>query len=253
MHHYMRRSILAGSLVLTALFVGTARLEATIIDYAHLEPNDPNNFVILSNLLNGEVPGIVVGDKAFSEFFYTTLPVDDMPDPEDITIFGFQDNDGNFGLSFHAVFWDLPGGGPSDALLRFTVEVTPDALEEGWRISDAHLFMGGVGIGSNSFLAVDESFQGVNESLSTYATTLGGASQQVLADEVVFDQLFTKLRVTKDILAFSGDVEIPATISVIDQSFSQELIPEPSTLASLSVLGLGLLASRRRSPFRRRT
>ena len=248
MHHRILKSILVGSLAVAACIAGTGRLHATILNYAHLQPNDPNQSVILSNLLNGEIPGIVVGDKAFSEFFYSTLPNDDMPAPQDVEVFGFQDLDGNYGLSFHGVFWDMANGKPSDALLRFTVEVTPDAIAEGWRISDAHLFLGGLGIGNNSFISVDESFQGLNETLNTFASTLGAVPKQVLSDWTDFGQLYTKLRVTKDILAFSGDVDEPVRVTVIDQSFSQVQVPEPSTLAAVTLLGLGLFTVRRRPP-----
>ncbi len=248
LHQRILKALLAGSLAVAAFIAGAERLQATLPNYAHLQPNDPSNSVILSNLLNGEVPGIVVGDKIFSQFFYSTLPNDDMPEAQDVEVFGFQDLDGNYGLSFHGVFWDLANGKPSDALLRFTVEVTPQAIEEGWRISDAHLFLGGLGIGNNSFFAVDESFQGLNETLNTYATTLGDEPEQVLSDWVDFSQLYTKLRVTKDILAFSGDSQFPVRVSVIDQSFSQIQIPEPSSLTALTLVGLGVFMARRRPP-----
>lgn len=251
MHNRILKSILAGSLAVAALVAGEERLQANLISYAHLEPNDPNAFVVLGNLLNGKVPGIVVGDKIFSQFFYSTLPNDDMPEAQDVKVFGFQDDDGNYGLSLQGVFWDLADDAkPSDALLRFTAEVTPDAIAEGWRISDAHLFLSGIGIGENSFLAVDESFQGPNKTLNAFATTLGDEPEQVVSDWVDFSQLYTKLRVTKDILAYSGDDNEPARVSIIDQSFSQVQIPEPSTLAACTLVGLGLFVVRRRPPRR---
>lgn len=226
------------------------RAQANLLDFAHLQPDGSDSVVLSDLLLNGEFSGVVVGDKIFSEFFYSTLPNDDMPEPEDIKIFGFQDLDDNLGISIHGVFWDLPEGGPSDALLRYTVEVAPDALAQGFRISDAHLFLGGVGVGDNSFLAVDESFQGVNQTLNTFATTLGGSLSQDLADEVIFGELHTKLRVTKDILAFSGSTNLPAVTSIIDQSFSQMIVPEPASLVVFAIFGLGLATARRRPPRR---
>ena len=225
------------------------RAQANTLNHAHLQP-DGSDSVVLSDLLNGVFEGVVVGDKIFSEFFYSTLPNDDMPEPEDVKVLGFQDEFDNLGISIQGVFWDLPGGGPSDALLRYTVEVAPEELAEGFRISDAHLFLGGIGVGENSFLAVDESFQGINQTLNTFATTLGEPSSQVLFDEVIFGQLHTKLRVTKDILAFSGSTNLPAVTSVIDQSFSQMIIPEPASLVIFAMFGLGLATARRRPPRR---
>ncbi len=130
------------------------------------------------------------------------------------------------------------------------MEVAPDELAEGFRISDAHLFLGGVSVGDNSFLAVDESFQGINQTLNTFATTLSGSLNQDLADEVFFGQLHTKLRVTKDILAFAGDTDLPAVTSVIDQSFSQMIVPEPASLVFFAMFGLGVATARRRPPRR---
>jgi hypothetical protein len=246
------RNYLILSCVGVALLVASAdRAQASLLDYPHLDPNDSDQYVLLGDLLNGELPGVVVGDKIFDEFFYSTLPNDDMPEPEDVKVFGFQDNDGNLGISFHGAFLDLPGGGPSDALIRFTVGVSRDGLAEGYRISDAHLFMGGVGVSDDSFLVVDESFQGINQMLSTYATTLGGGSSEKLSDEVFFDDLYTTLRVTKDILAIASDnATLPARTTVIDQSFSQTIVPEPATLVVFAMFGLGLASTRRRPPLR---
>jgi hypothetical protein len=103
-----------------------------------------------------------------------------------------------------------------------------------------------VSVGNNSSLAVEESFQGIAQTLNTFATTLSGPLSQDLADEVFFGQLHTKLRVTKDILAFSGDASMPALTSVIDQSFSQVEIPEPTT-CTLALAALCLAMCRRRA------
>jgi hypothetical protein len=241
----MKTTTALGFLSLALCCATTAHADhADISDYLVLTPGDPGDAVTMADLLSGDPLGVIVGDKIFDEFFY--LPNDDMPEPEDVKVSGFQDNDGNYGLSFRGDFRDLPGGSASDASLQFTVEVAPDELAEGFRISDAHLFLGGVSVGNNSSLAVDESFQGIAQTLNTFATTLSGPLSQNLADEVFFGQLHTKLRVTKDILAFSGDASMPALTSVIDQSFSQVEIPEPTT-CTLALAALCLAIGRRRA------
>ncbi len=253
MHQNLKKHLTLCCVGVAALVASADRAQATLVGYPHLEPNDPNQSVLLSDLLgdpNDALPGIIVGDKLFTEFFYSTLPNDDMPSPENIRIFGFRDLDDNLGISFHGAFLDLPGGGPSDALIRFTVEVSPEGLEQGNRISDAHLFLGGVGVGDNSYLIVDESFLGINKTLNGYSTMLGEGLEEKLSDEVYFDDLYYKLRVTKDILAYAGDTSLPARVAVIDQSFSQTEVPEPTTLVVFAMFGLGLASSRRRPPRR---
>ena len=216
----------------------------TLNDYLLLDPGNSNDFVTLADLLLEDPPGVKVGDKIFSDFFYSTVG-SDMPDPVDVNVFGFQDDDGNYGLSFHGTFMDLPGAGPSDALLRFTVGVDPVALEQGWRISDAHLFAGGIGVGDNSVLLVDESFEESNQTLSVFSSSLGQGGQQ-LSDWVDFDQRYTSLRVTKDIFAFAGqDAFLPARATAIDQSFSQVDIPEPASMVLMALAGFGLICSAR--------
>src|SRR5215470_13364514 len=109
--------------------------------------------VKLSDLIAGTdgIDGITVGDKNINGFVYA--PLGDMPPASSIDVLGFRDPSGNWGVTFHGAFLDLPGGGISDAMLRFVVNVDPVALRQGFRISDAHLFLNGVGVGPNSLFA----------------------------------------------------------------------------------------------------
>ena len=49
-----------------------------------------------------------------------------------------------------------------------------------------------------------------------------------------------------------GGQPLPARTSVIDQSFSQEILPEPSSLLAFTLFGTALASARRRSPGRDR-
>jgi hypothetical protein len=200
--------------------------------------------VTLASLQTGQDMGIVVGDKIFTGFSYSR--VGDMPEATDVNVLGFRDSDGNWGVSFQGAFVDLPGGSSSDAVIRFMVEVDNTQNTIPQVINDAHLFLGGVGVGDESFFSVDESFLGRNETLSTFVTTLGpNPQQQQLSDETDFTPTATKLTVTKDIFALAAATSNqPARGTVIDQSFSQ--IPEPMTVALAGMTGLGLIAVRRR-------
>ena len=248
------RTLTFGVGALVVLGVGVFAITAqearagSLSDYLTLDPSNSNDFATMADLLLGDPLGVIVGDKVFSDFSYSTLG-DDMPDAQDVNVFGFQDSDGNYGLSFHGAFIDLPGGGTSSAALGFTVEVDPTAQQQGWKISDAHLFAGGMGVGDDSSLFIDESFAENNQTLSVFASTLGQDGQQ-LSDWVDFDQPYTSLRVTKNIIASAGpNTFLPARVSVIDQSFSQARAnpaPEPTSLVLMTLAGLGLAALVRR-------
>lgn len=247
MCHQRLKHLMSVAVCVTTFCMAT---NATMGEFIELNPDGTGETVVLADLLDGTVSGVIVGTNSFDEFNYSTLPNDDMPDPEDINVFGFQDLDGNFGLTFQGGFLDFPGDGISDAALGFTVSVTPEAAREGFRISDAHLFAEGVGLGEESFFAVDESFavSGVSDTLNVFSTTLNGSNESVLSDYVIFDQVFESLRVTKDILAIAGeDSNQPARATVIRQSFSQIQIPEPSTIGLAALCLLGIAMGRRNS------
>jgi hypothetical protein len=231
-------------------FAATMAVTSTRAGFINLTPTNGVNSdtsVKLSDLIAGtnDIDGITVGDKNINGFVYS--PIGDMPPASDINVLGFKDPDGNWGVSFHGTFLDLPGGGISDALIRFVVNIDPTALRLGWRISDAHLFLNGVGVGPNSLFSVDESFSpDSNQTMSVYQSTINGGATK-LSDSTIFSPPLTTLHVTKDILAIAAaNGALPARATVIDQSFSQtNIVPEPASLV-LSLAGLiGLIAYRR--------
>jgi hypothetical protein len=206
-----------------------------------------NTSVNLNDLLTGAQMGIIVGDKIFTGFSYSAFG--DMPAATDVKVLGFRDPSNNWGITFQGSFRDLPGGADSDALIRFIVDIDPAFLANGWRITDAHLFLNGVGVGDESFFLVDESFalSGINDTLNVFQSTLGPGTSAQLSDSVFFDPGLNRLFVTKDINAFAAaNSPVPARATAIDQSFSQE-IPEPATMALAGMSALALVfASRRR-------
>jgi hypothetical protein len=242
LHRFGRAALCAVCLV-AILFAAETR--AALINLTPTNGVNSQDSVPLSELVSGQTMGLQVGDKIFTGFNYSRIG--DMPAPEDVLVLGFRDPDGNWGVSFHGPFVDVPGNGFSDALIRFIVDIAEPQFSQGYRISDAHLFLGGVGMGQNSTFAVDESFLGLNETLNAIHSTFN-AGVSDLHDEVIFGQLQERLFVTKDIFALAAnDATQPARATVIDQSFSQTIIPEPATIA-LAMLGAfaGLGIRRRR-------
>jgi hypothetical protein len=236
------------------LLAGTVAINPTHAAFINLTPTNgaanSASSVLLSDLISGEVEGIVVGDKMMSGFSYTpqSPATGDMPPANMVDVLGFQDPSGNWGLSFHGAFMDLPGGGTSDVAIRFVVNIDPVSLRQGWRITDAHLYLNGVGVGSpDSGFFVDESFaqNESNQTLHTVMSTFPNGPTK-LSDWTYFTTPLTTLHVTKDILAIASvESGEPARATMIDQSFSQTQVPEPATLA-LSLLGTAWLIGRRR-------
>lgn len=234
--HQMTYRPFFAALLFSAMALAVAPVRAAFIDLTPTSGVNSSNSVLLSDLISGAVTGVTVGDKIFSGFNYSFLG--DMPAPVNVQVVGFKDMSGNWGVSFHGAFLDMPGGSSSDADIRFNVDIDPAFLQRGYRISDAHLFMSGSGVGTDSVFTVDESFLGLNQTLHTFMSTLGSGGTQ-LSDATNFNPTVATLHVTKDIFAnASAGSFLPARATVIDQSFSQTVtVPEPA-VAALSLLGM---------------
>jgi hypothetical protein len=202
---------------------------------------------VLADLIGDPNGGVIVGDKVFSGFGYSKIG--DMPDPTQVNVLGIKDTQGNWGITFHGAFLDLPGGGPSDALLRYMVEVAFLPAQRGIRITDAHLQIHGVGAGDEGFFSVDETFALRNETLNAFFSTLGPTTpppDAQLSDFTLLIPPTVKLTVTKDILAIAANNSTqPTRATAIDQSFSQT-VPEPTAMALLGLSGLALVSVARR-------
>ena len=170
----------------------------------------------------------VVGDLVFDEFAYSWGG--NMPDPVQISVVAI-----NNGIEFVGPFLDLPGGegnGASDARILYTVtgpgisqvslSANPDLLGATGNASITEDFLNIPDIKLNSF---DKPSEGIFKSFDSAG--LGGT--------------FDRVEVRKDILLFTDDDIISATLSSVRQEFT----PEPSSLM-LSVLGLLGFALRRR-------
>lgn len=221
---------------LVAVLTGST---ATFAVETVLVPNDPNSRVVLSDLTTGQDSSIAVGDKVFSMFTYT--PAGNMPLAEDVNVFGIQDPNGHFGFRLQGSFLDIPGDATGSAAgLGYRVVVSPSGLQQGNRISDAHLVFYGQGIDedpNSSVVSVDESFTGVQPALRVALSNLPNGAENTSFDGVIFDDLYTHLDAAVAIFAFAGQgADEFARATAIDFTYSQIVVPEPTT-AMLMLLG----------------
>ena len=195
----------------------------------------------LDLLTSGQVDGVLVGDKLFKEFVYSWT--NNMPSPENVNVTAILTDD-NYGIRFQGSFGDLPGDSvASDASIAFSVHVQDDRF----LISDAHL-ASAIFLDesvSGSFGSIDESFLGnsptTTETLAAFKSSFGQGGEQ-FEDEVVFDSTYTWLAVQKDIFALAAEDAIqPVRMTIIDQTFSQVEIPEPSAMTLALLMGCAVV------------
>ncbi len=201
--------------------------------------------VKLSSLLT---PGgtIGAGDKTFTNFTYSFTG--DMPDPVSVNVIPITDDFGNFGIRFQGAFIDTTGvAGGSDALITYTVTAALGRL-----ISDAHLQGNPSLLGQFGSMSVTETFLPLSQ-VPPYRMRI--YDDQNLGTKMVDSTAFTptqSLNVQKDILGLAkinpNDPEGPSTVtlSFVDQTFSQIIIPEPTAGLLLACAGVGLAMARRR-------
>jgi hypothetical protein len=202
--------------------------------FADLCPTEGNLADLIAN------DGMICnGDKKFSNFAYH--PIGDMPDASLIDVVSTTDAQGNLGIRFIGPFADQPGGGASEALLEYKVTAT----DPNQRITDVHLAANANVVGQSGYATITETFlpDDPNVVLEAFDFQPGG---RMLTDWADLTAPQMMLHVQKDITLNSASANSLATISFIDQTFSQSHVPEPTTVALGGLALIGLTAGRRR-------
>jgi len=213
-------------------------------EHIQLNPNDSNDSVLLSDLINGDVVGVTVGDKIFDGFSYTSIG--DVPSAGNVNVLGIM-IDGNYGLRFQGGFKDLfdDENESSDALIGFDVAV---ANPEEYLISDVHLAgnpsLSLQGASQNAFAEVVETVFGDFGSVQLrIQEDLNGLIGTAWVDPLPWP--VEKLRITKDIQLLSIE-GVRASLSFVDQTFSQVsvVVPEPTSMGLILLMGMGISCTR---------
>lgn len=177
--------------------------------------------------------GVQIGDKLFRDFFFSYTdnngnPTDNLT-RSNVNLTALS-NDIGFGVSFQQPLLAI-GSDFKDVVFKYSVTVT----DPNFKISDIHLSITGAA-GNGGFGSVGEdTFVG-----GFGATNVGHLDAFLSGPTTSSNNIVpavTELWVQKDaIVTGNGAANGNASISVIDQTFSQ--VPEPSTVL---LVGLGLL------------
>lgn len=197
----------------------------------------PEGACYLSDLIDGSTT-VTSGDKTISDVMYAAVGT--MPSPEQIIVTPISDMYGNYGFRFTGPFVDFDDGVSSDAFLEFTVNVTDPNFEiVGLNLMGNPAVLGGNGLASVTETALP---QEMTTSLDIFESVPGSFRGM---DTATLSTGYSSLRIQKDILLNAGEGST-ATLSFFDQTFVQQIVPEPGTMSLLGIALCGLLTSRRR-------
>ncbi|HXI83109.1 MAG TPA: PEP-CTERM sorting domain-containing protein [Verrucomicrobiae bacterium] len=187
--------------------------------------------VSLASLTN-DGGDVLVGDKDFSNFSISGDFSASQINVTSITI------NGDFGIRFSGAI--VSGSNPMDMILGYKVAVTNSPN----LISKANLLFNGTVTGTGLAEVVEQVFTNNNQ-LAGQMFVFASTTTNKLSDSLAIQPPQPFLTLSKDVIV-TASLPAFASISTIDQTFTQ--VPEPSALALVAAgfTGMALLRRRRR-------
>lgn len=237
-------------MILTALLAAAgipALAQATLIDIS-------SGNVRLSQVIGNE---FIVGDKKFkfaddcwegNGFSAYNIKISPLIFPNPLDGQGFRLigdwRDGTPGGDDGGV---EDGNGVRSWNIKYSVEVRPEFIAQGYRISDTYLAFDGDAYGNNSYAKVNEAVKDAYGNLiSNRSVYSNGNGTEDLTDNFDLPNLVTKLNISKELKVYGYGQHGWAEATTVDQAFSQTVIIPLPSVAGLGCAGLLGLAARRR-------
>jgi PEP-CTERM motif len=200
--------------------------------------------VDLASYVNAPGTGILIGDKLFRDFTYITTDSTGLTNnllPASAIALGPITGMVGFGLQFSGPFFTAQNV-QKDFLISYSVTVTNAPM----LISDVHLDYNGSFINNGFSIVTESAFDagGIGGNLLGQIDVHN--PPPVLSTNFFLSTPQPKLYIEKDIQLLSFSSSDIATISFIDQTFSQVAIPEPSSMMLVAGGLVGLWLWRRR-------
>ena len=205
---------------------------------------NPGQSVDLGSYLSPTGNSILIGDKLFDDFFYVASDssgsTTNLLPAGSITLSALSNSVG-FGLSFGAPF-HTTNNLLKDFIIKYSVTVT----NAPFLISDIHLSYNGTVVGGGYNSVTEQAFTG-GFGVGSIGLINVFNPPPTLETNMVFGTAQPKIYIEKDIQLGGAGPGDSSSISIINQTFSQVLIPEPSslTLAIVGVVSLWLWRRRR--------
>ncbi len=208
---------------------------------------NPGQSINLATVLANTGVSVQIGDKLFGDFFFSYVDTDGSGLNDLIAsnvVLTALSNQIGFGLSFQAPLITVSNV-VKDLVLKYSAQV----LAEGFAISDVHLnFTGSIGGLGTATIGESVFTNGFGGDAAGTLSVFNPGNPAKFSDVLFLTQPQQKLWLQKDIVVSGNGNSLLdfASVTIIDQTFSQ--VPEPSSMALVAAGLLGIACLHRRRP-----